>query len=82
MASSLALIGAWIGTVSAEYAMGFGQGIGIFLAEGREQFRMDIVIAGAVTLALVGYALNLAFHIVMRRLVPGTALTPDRRRKR
>ena len=65
----LALIGAWIGTVGAEYAMGFGRGLGIYLAEGREQFRMDIVIVGALTLALVGYALNRAFAIGLRRLM-------------
>jgi sulfonate transport system permease protein len=66
----LALIGAWIGTVGAEYAMGFGRGIGIYLAEGREQFRMDIVIVGAIALALVGYAMNFAFHLALNRLVP------------
>jgi sulfonate transport system permease protein len=65
----LALIGAWIGTVGAEYAMGFGRGLGIYLAEGREQFRMDIVIVGALTLALVGYALNRAFAIGLWRLI-------------
>lgn len=66
----LALIGAWIGTVGAEYAMGFGRGIGIYLAEGREQFRMDIVIVGALALALVGYSMNLAFHLALKGLVP------------
>jgi sulfonate transport system permease protein len=66
----LALIGAWIGTVGAEYAMGFGRGIGIYLSEGREQFRMDIVIVGALALALVGYSMNVAFHLVLKRLVP------------
>jgi sulfonate transport system permease protein len=65
----LALIGAWLGTVGAEYAMGFGQGIGIYLEQGREQFRMDIVIVGALTLALVGYALNRIFAFGLRRLM-------------
>jgi sulfonate transport system permease protein len=72
----LALIGAWIGTVSAEYAMGFGRGIGIYLAEGREQFRMDIVIVGALMLALVGYAINLAFRLALRRLAPWSITHP------
>lgn len=72
----LALIGAWIGTVGAEYAMGFGRGIGVYLAEGREQFRMDIVIAGALALALVGYAINLGFHLVLKRLGPWYRVTP------
>jgi ABC-type Fe3+ transport system substrate-binding protein len=44
----IALINAWIGTVGAEYSMGMGRGIGTFLAEGREQFRMDIVLLGVV----------------------------------
>lgn len=72
----LALIGAWIGTVGAEYAMGFGRGIGIYLAEGREQFRMDIVIAGALALALVGYAINLGFHLVLKRLAAWPSVNP------
>jgi sulfonate transport system permease protein len=66
----LALIGAWIGTVGAEFAMGFGRGIGIYLAEGREQFRMDIVIVGALALALVGYGMNRALHFALKRFVP------------
>lgn len=65
----LALIGTWIGTVGAEYAMGFGRGVGIYLAEGREQFRMDIVLVGAVALAVVGYALNRIFAIGLGRLM-------------
>jgi sulfonate transport system permease protein len=72
----LALIGAWIGTVGAEYAMGFGRGIGIYLAEGREQFRMDIVIVGALTLAIVGYALNRIFAIGLRRLMSWRGVSP------
>jgi sulfonate transport system permease protein len=72
----LALIGAWIGTVGAEYAMGFGRGIGIYLSEGREQFRMDIVIVGALTLALVGYALNRIFAFGLRRLMSGRGANP------
>jgi sulfonate transport system permease protein len=72
----LALIGAWIGTVGAEYAMGFGRGLGIYLSEGREQFRMDIVIVGALTLALVGYALNRVFAIGLRRLMSWRGISP------
>lgn len=66
----LALIGAWLGTVGAEYAMGFGEGIGTFLSEGREQFRMDIVLVGALTLAVVGYLLNFLFRRLVRLLSP------------
>lgn len=72
----LALIGAWISTVGAEYAMGFGRGLGIYLSEGREQFRMDIVMVGALTLAIVGYALNQAFAIGLRRLMSWRRVGP------
>jgi sulfonate transport system permease protein len=65
----IALINAWIGTAGAEYAMGFGRGIGTFLEQGREQFRMDIVILGVVTLAVVGSLLNLLVRTARRRLV-------------
>lgn len=51
----IALISAWIGTVGAEYAIGNGRGIGTFVSEGREQFRMDIVIIGVIALAATGY---------------------------
>ena len=64
-----ALITAWIGTVGAEYAMGMGPGIGTFIFEGREQFRMDVVLLGVIVLALVGYATNIACGRVFRRLL-------------
>jgi sulfonate transport system permease protein len=51
----IALISGWIGTVGAEYAIGNGRGIGTFVSEGREQFRMDIVIIGVTALAAAGY---------------------------
>jgi sulfonate transport system permease protein len=67
----IALINAWIGTVGAEYAMGFGRGIGTFLAAGREQFRMDIVILGVLALALVGYLMNALARVALRTFVVG-----------
>ncbi len=66
----IALISAWIGTVGAEYAMGFGRGVGIFLVQGREQFRMDIVIVGVIALAVVGYLINATFRSLLARWVP------------
>lgn len=66
----IALINAWIGTVGSEYAMGLGRGVGAFLAEGREQFRMDIVIVGVLTLALLGFLLNALLRAAFARLVP------------
>lgn len=66
----LALITAWLGTVGAEYAIGGGRGIGVFLAGSREEFRMDLVLAGVMALALVGYALNRACARASARLLP------------
>ena len=66
----IALINAWIGTVGAEYAMGFGRGLGTFLAQGRELFRMDIVIVGVIALAVVGYLMNFLLRVAFKRLVP------------
>ncbi len=65
----IALITAWLGTVSSEYAMGNGRGLGGFLLEGRGQFRMDVVVLGVVVLALVGYLINVGCAKVFRRLL-------------
>lgn len=64
----IALISAWLGTVGAEYAMGMGRGLGTYLAAGRENFRMDIVLVGVVALALTGWAMNLVVRAIFRRL--------------
>jgi len=65
----IALITAWIGTVGSEYAMGVGRGIGTFMAGGREQFRMDVVLLGVIILAVVGYVINVICGRVFRRLL-------------
>lgn len=65
----IALITAWLGTVSSEYAMGNSRGLGGFLLEGRGQFRMDVVALGVVVLALVGYLINVGCTKVFRRLL-------------
>ncbi|MDR2128252.1 MAG: ABC transporter permease [Burkholderiaceae bacterium] len=63
----LALMIAWIGTVGSEYAMGAGRGLGAYLATARDVFRMDLVIAGVLILALSSYALSrLALHAFAR----------------
>ena len=64
----LALVTAWLATVTAEYAIGFGQGIGSFLATGRDLFRMDLVLLGTLALALVGYAANHCLRRLTRHL--------------
>lgn len=67
----LALITAWLGTVGAEYAMGTGRGIGSFIAAGREQFRMDVVVLGVIVLALTGYAINAGCTWAFRTMLRG-----------
>lgn len=61
----IALISSWIGTVGAEYAIGNGRGLGSYIANARDQFRMDITIVGVVALALVGVVL----HALSSRLI-------------
>lgn len=65
----LAIMIAWIGTVGAEYAIGMGQGIGAFIAQSREVFRMDLVIPGVFALALVGYSANALCERIFRYLL-------------
>lgn len=56
----IALISSWIGTVGAEYAIGNGRGLGSYIANARDQFRMDITIVGVAMLALIGVVLHAA----------------------
>lgn len=65
----IALITAWLGTVSAEYAMGMGRGLGTLISEGRGQFRMDVVLLGVIVLALVGYIINVICTAAFRRML-------------
>ena len=54
----LAVIYAWLATIGAEYLMTTTAGVGSLLLEGREQFRMDIVLLGIVATGLVGWLLS------------------------
>lgn len=54
----LGLIYAWLATLGAEYLLVSGQGIGNTLIDGREQFKMDLVLFGVIVVGLVGFALN------------------------
>lgn len=65
----IALLTAWIGTIGAEYAIGSGRGLGSFLAAARELFRMDLVLAGVVILALGGAALSLLSRFLHTHLI-------------
>ena len=52
----LALIYSWLATIGAEYFLMAGPGIGHLMIEGREQFRMDLVILGVLVTGAVGFA--------------------------
>jgi sulfonate transport system permease protein len=65
----IAVISGWIGTVGAEYVLGVGRGLGIFIAEARGQFRMDLVLLGVLTLALVGFVINVSCRRVFGHLL-------------
>src|SRR5450830_1935127 len=54
----LGLIYAWLATVGAESVLVSGQGIGNTLIDGREHFKMDLVLFGVSVVGLVGFALN------------------------
>jgi sulfonate transport system permease protein len=60
----LAFAIAWIGTIGAEYLIGTGymnanpDGLGAFLAGARENARMDLVVVGILSLAVIGFALD------------------------
>lgn len=64
----LAIIGAWLGAIGAEYLMGgLSEGIGTLVVGGREMMRMDIVFVGIFIIALIGLALNKVLHVSSRR---------------
>ncbi len=65
----LALVYGWLATIGAEFLFSAGPGIGSALMIGRAQFRMDMVIVGMVSIAVVGMALNQAAGYGERRLL-------------
>jgi sulfonate transport system permease protein len=65
----LALIYTWIGTIGAEYLMGMSHGIGTFVSEGRERFRMDVVMLGIVVIGGLGFILNRVLDTIGGRLL-------------
>ena len=65
----LALVYGWLATIGAEYLFSAGPGIGSALMTGRVQFRMDMVIVGMASIALIGMALNQAAGYGERRLL-------------
>jgi sulfonate transport system permease protein len=56
----LALIYAWLATIGAEYFFAAGAGIGNSMIDGRDQFRMALVLLGMALIGIVGFAMNVA----------------------
>ncbi len=56
----LAMIYGWLATIGAEYLFAVAPGIGSSIMEGREQFRMDLVLLGIAIIGGVGFLLNAA----------------------
>lgn len=54
----LAVMYAWLATIGAEYLMTTNGGIGSLMLEGREHFRMDVVLLGIIVTGLVGWILS------------------------
>jgi sulfonate transport system permease protein len=65
----LALIYSWLATIGAEYFFAAGAGIGNSMIDGRDEFRMDLVILGMALIGLVGFALNALAGGMERRLL-------------
>jgi sulfonate transport system permease protein len=71
----LAFAIAWIGTIGAEYLIGTGymnasaDGIGAFLSGARENARMDRVIVGILSLAVIGFILDRLVVLTSKRVL-------------
>ncbi|WP_322048824.1 ABC transporter permease [Paraburkholderia sp. J67] len=50
----LALVYAWLGAIGAEYLMPSGVGLGTFMIDAQQLFRMDRLLAAAVTIGALG----------------------------
>ena len=65
----LALIYGWLATIGAEYLFAVAPGIGSSIMEGREQFRMDLVLFGMAIIGGVGFLLNAAANRLQARVL-------------
>lgn len=65
----LALIYGWLATIGAEYLFAVAPGIGSSIMEGREQFRMDLVILGMAIIGGVGFLLNVVANRLQARVL-------------
>ncbi len=76
--AQLGLITAWLATVGAEFFLNIAPGVTMFLVEGRMLGEMDLVLFGIVTIGILGFGLNVAFHAIEYRLLrwrPATKAT-------
>ncbi|CAM4140772.1 ABC transporter permease [Comamonas aquatilis] len=64
----LALVYSWLATIGAEYLLVAGRGVGNFLIEGSEHFRMDLVLFGMLTIGFVGWLMNASARALERAL--------------
>ncbi len=67
--AELGFIYAWLATIGVETLIAFTSGIGSVIREGQEQFAMDIVVLGIVSIAAIGFLLNRSVHMVGKRLL-------------
>lgn len=74
---SLGLILSWMVTLGAEYMLASTDGVGRLLLDGRENFRMDEVLAGVLLAGGIGFLLPLAGTALQRLL---SARPPAQRR--
>jgi sulfonate transport system permease protein len=71
----LGFTAAWIGTIGAEYLIGTGymnagaDGIGAFLSAARENARMDLVVVGILSLAIIGFLLDRAVVLSSKKVL-------------
>ncbi|WBO21357.1 ABC transporter permease [Sphingomonas abietis] len=61
------LVMAWMVTLGAEYMLTSTRGLGHLLFDGRENFRMDQVLVGAIVVGIVGYLIHAIADAIERR---------------
>jgi len=65
----LSLVYAWLATIGAEYFFKVSPGVGNAMIDGREHFRMDLVLSAVVVVGVLGFVLNRAVLLLRSRLL-------------
>jgi len=65
----LSLVYGWLATIGAEYFFKVAPGVGNAMIDGREHFRMDLVLSAIVVVGVLGFALNRAVVLLRSRLL-------------